>query len=56
MIGAPIDSRAIDVIERCLMDFVRRGGLDEVNAREAAQRVTESLALLGFIPSAKQVQ
>lgn len=36
----------INVIERCLLDFVRRGGLQEKDVSEAAIRVEESLLLL----------
>lgn len=34
------------VIERCVLDFVRRGGINEKNASEVAFRVVGSLNLV----------
>ena len=38
-----------DIARRCIMDFVRRGGITEQNAGEAGSRVVESLKLFGMI-------
>lgn len=38
-----------DIVRRCIMDFVRRGGVYEGNVSEVAARVVESLKLFGMI-------
>lgn len=42
-----------NVIRRCLLDFIRRGGVNEDNIGEVAFRVAESLRLILDIAALK---
>ena len=42
-----------DIARRCIMDFVRRGGITEQNAGEVGSRVVESLKLFGVVTKQK---
>lgn len=52
--GSDTQKAAAEIIKRCLLDFMRRGGLDESNVEEAAERSVQNLDLVGGLALIKR--